>query len=96
MLIVAYFSDPASPVAYLGFQKGGAKFLLATSAHTKGEAKLRFSNFFIMSKKKFLAKRGAMADFGQGVNTPLYQSIVLYRHLYLQTGTNIFILRALI
>ena len=43
------------PVAYLGFQKG-AKFSLATSAHTKGET--NFSNFFPMSKKLFLAKGG--------------------------------------
>ena len=46
----AVFEKPLSPmtsywvylkwarvaVAYLGFQKGGAKFSLATSAHTKG------------------------------------------------------------
>ena len=35
------------PVAYLGFRKGGAKFSLATSAHTKG-GPTKFSNFFSM------------------------------------------------
>ena len=43
-------------VAYLGFHKGG-KFFLATNTYTK------FSNFFIMSKKIFLAKEGAMAQW---------------------------------
>ena len=37
-------------VAYLGFQNGGAKFSLATSAHTK-RGQTKFSNFFPMSKK---------------------------------------------
>ena len=46
-----------NPVAYLGFRKGGAKFSLATSAHTK-EGPTKFSNFCSMSKKNFLAKGG--------------------------------------
>ena len=45
------------PVAYLGFQKGGAKCSLDTSAHTKG-GQTKFSNFFTVSEKKFLAKGG--------------------------------------
>ena len=51
-------------VAYLGFQKGGAKFSLATSAHTKGGGQTKFSNFFSMSKKIFFGQRGgAMAQW---------------------------------
>ena len=43
-------------VAYLGFQNGGAKFLLATSAHTK-EGQTKFFNFSYCEKKNF-AKGG--------------------------------------
>ena len=51
-------------VAYLGFQKGGAKFSLATSAHTKGGAKPSFPIFLVCQKKFFLAKGGgAMAQW---------------------------------
>ena len=49
-------------VAYLGFRKRGAKFLLATSAHTK-EGANKFSNFFSMSKKNYFGQRGAMAQW---------------------------------
>ena len=59
-----------NPVAYLGFQKGGAKCALATRAHTKG-GQTKFSNFFTMSKKIF-GQRGPWR-FGQGVNTPLVE-----------------------
>ena len=55
------------PVAYLGFQKGGgrgAKFSLATSAHTKG-GQTKFSNFFSMSNKFFFAQKG-----GHGLMAP--------------------------
>ena len=44
------------PVAYLGFQKGGAKFLLATSAHTKGGNQV--FQFFPIVKKIFFCQRG--------------------------------------
>ena len=48
-------NPPAHAVAYLGFQKGG-KFLLATSAHTKG-AKPSFP-IFSYGEKKIFAKGG--------------------------------------
>ena len=60
-------------MAYLGFQKGGAKCLPATSGHTKGRGHTKFSNFFYYVKKKFLPK-GGHGQFGQGVNTPLHRS----------------------
>ena len=44
-------------VAYLGFRKRGAKFSLATSAHTKEGANQVFQ-VFSMSKKKISAKGG--------------------------------------
>ena len=44
-LVIPLNSVNTHAVAYLGFQKG-AKFLLVTSAHTKGET--NFSNFFPM------------------------------------------------
>ena len=61
-------SDPTvlivlNSVAYLGFRKGGAKFSLATSAHTKGGAKPSFPIFLVCQKKFFLAKGGAMAQW---------------------------------
>ena len=49
-------------VAYLGFQKGGAKFSLATSAHTKGGANPNFQFFLVCQKKNFFGQRGAMAQ----------------------------------
>ena len=57
-------------VAYLGFHKGGAKFSLATSAHTKGGPNYVFPIFFYGEKHNFLP-RGGHGRFGQGVNTPL-------------------------
>ena len=54
-------------VTYLGFHKGGAKFLLATSAHTKG-AKPRFPIFSYV-KKFFLPKRRTWPN--GPLNTPL-------------------------
>ena len=50
---------PTWAVAYLGFQKGGAKFSLATSAHTKGGgAKPSFPIFLVCKKNFFFAKGG--------------------------------------
>ena len=69
-------------MAYLGFHKGGAKFSLATSAYTKG-GQTRFSNFFPMSKKKFLAKGGAMAQWPP-LNTPLPASSFTASRLFLR------------
>ena len=43
--------------------KRGAKFSLATSAHTKGGAKPSFPIFLVCQKKFFLAKGGAMAQW---------------------------------
>ena len=54
-------------VAYLGFRKGGGKFSLATSAHTK-EGSTKFSNFFFNVKKK-LTKGGPWPN--GPLNTPL-------------------------
>ena len=52
-------------------KRGGGKFSLATSAHTKG-GQTKFSNFCSMSKKILLAKRGAMAQCPPPpLNTPL-------------------------
>ena len=45
-------------VAYLGFQKWGAKCFLDTSAHTKGEAKPSFPIFLLCQKKIFCQRRG--------------------------------------
>ena len=62
-------------VAYLGFKKEGAKFSLATSAHTKGGgAKPSFPIFLVCQKKLFLAKggHGPMAP----LNTPLSMDYV--------------------
>ena len=39
-------------MAYLGFQKEGAKFSLATSAHTKG-GQTKFSIFLVCQNKNF-------------------------------------------
>ena len=50
-------------MAYLGFQKGGAKCLLATSAHTRGGANQVFQFCYNVEKK--LGQRG-MADLAKG------------------------------
>ena len=42
-----FMKSTLHPVAYLGFRKGGAKFLLATSVHTKEGANQVFQ-FFLM------------------------------------------------
>ena len=42
----------AQSVAYLGFREGGAKFLLATSAHTK-EGATKIPNFFMRGQPRF-------------------------------------------
>ena len=55
--MVALSKYPGDPVAYLGFQKGGAKFSLAASAHTKG-AKPSFPIFLVCEKKNFWPKGG--------------------------------------
>ena len=47
-------------VAYLGFQKGGAKCSLGTSAHTKG-GQTKFSNF-LLCPNIFFAKGGHALD----------------------------------
>ena len=47
----------------LGFRKGGAKFSLATSAHTKEGANQVFQFFFNVKKGFFLAKGGAMTQW---------------------------------
>ena len=62
-------------VAYLGFQKGGAKFSLATSAHTKGD-QTKFSNFFSMSKKNFFWPKGGHGTMASPLNTPLDTNIL--------------------
>ena len=49
-------------VAYLGFWKGGVKFSLATSAHTK-EGAIQVFQFFFNVKKKISGQRGAMAQW---------------------------------
>ena len=59
-------------MAYLGFHKEGGKFLLATSAHIKGEA--MFFLFFPMVKNKHF--------FDQGVNSPLVKYLVPYCQYY--------------
>ena len=69
----AVFSH-SHPVAYLGFQKGGAKFSLATSAHTKGGAKPSFPIFLVCQKKFFLAKGGGHGTMASPLNTPLFSS----------------------
>ena len=51
--------------------KRGAKFSLATSAHTKGGGQTKFSNFFSMSKKSFWPK-GGHGTMSTHLNTPLY------------------------
>ena len=47
-------------MAYLGFHKEGAKFSLATSAHTKG-SQTKFS-YFSYGEKNNLLPKGAMAN----------------------------------
>ena len=61
---------PWKAVAYLGFRKRGAKFSLATSAHTK-EGTNQVFQFFQCQKKNFLPKggHGLMVP----LNTPLLE-----------------------
>ena len=64
-------------MAYLGFQKGGGKFLLATIAHTNG-GQTKFSNFFSVSNKKKFGQRGTMAQCPL-LNTPLFLMFFIFR-----------------
>ena len=48
-------------MVYLGFQKRGQKFLLATSAHTKGRPNYDFQ-FFSYGEKQIFAQRGPWSN----------------------------------
>ena len=52
-------------VAYLGFQKGGPNFRWPLVLTQRG-GQTKFSNFFIMSKKNFLAKGGPWSIWPRG------------------------------
>ena len=56
-------------VAYLGFQKEGAKFSLATSAHTMGGGANQVFQFFYYVKKNFFAN-GGHGTMAYPLNTP--------------------------
>ena len=53
-------------------KRGGGKFLLATSAHTKG-GKPSFPIFLVYVKKKFLVKGGPWHN--APLNTPLVNNV---------------------
>ena len=64
-------------MAYLGFRKGGAKFSLATRAHTKEGANQFFQFFFNVKKNFFFPKgHGPMAP-------PKYASVLFDGKSYL-------------
>ena len=79
---VLHREGEAASVAYLGFQKrGGGKFSLATSAHTKGGAKPSFPIFLVCKKKFFFAKGGAWPNgppkYASGLHDVEWQAKIL-------------------